>query len=305
MKVTEPSYVVQAVSLPSLATLLHSTNYVSNSNPEPSVLIGIFPSSCVHVRPESSVDDGSLGNAYKAAIKKAQENEAKARAQGSGWGDEMHIVKEEDEDEDRKVGSPRSLHYNPDPSDGEMVIDITSTGTVENKRNSIGATTGRKKQPQSLILEPLSSDMDQKREEEKDQPPLPRLTAGDSTIAGQSSPLIDEIACAIREWYTRLPSYLANREYRLFNVVTQHIDALLLGRRQLLSQTLSVDELVKVKRECVSRLVKCNVAQGLDVIVRSLEDGSVMVVEKERAYAGASWIGGIACYVYQIQVSAM
>jgi len=101
----------------------------------------------------------------------------------------------------------------------------------------------------------------------------------------------------------RLPTYLANRDYRLFSTVMQHIDALLLGRRQFLSQTLSGDELTRVRRECVSRLVKCNVAQGLEVIVRSLEDGSVMVVDPDRAYSGASWISGIDCYVHQVQVS--
>lgn len=86
-------------------------------------------------------------------------------------------------------------------------------------------------------------------------------------------------------------------------MVVQHIDGLFLGRRQLLSQTLSADELIRVKRECVSRLVKCNVAQGLDVIVRSLEDGSVRVVDKERALSEISYINGIEAYVQQVQVS--
>lgn len=101
----------------------------------------------------------------------------------------------------------------------------------------------------------------------------------------------------------RVPTYLANREYRLFNLVVQHIDALFLGRRQLLSQTLSADELIRVRRECVSRLVKCNVAQGLEVIVRSLEDGSVMVVDKTRAIGESGYMNGITAYVYQVQVS--
>lgn len=82
----------------------------------------------------------------------------------------------------------------------------------------------------------------------------------------------------------------------------QHIDCLFVGRRQILAQTHSEDELARVMRECVSRLVKCNVAQGLEVIVRSLKDGSVMVVDRERALTGASWISGITCYVYQVQV---
>lgn len=66
---------------------------------------------------------------------------------------------------------------------------------------------------------------------------------------------------------------------------------------------LSDDELVRVRRECVSRLVKCNVAQGLDVIVRSFEDGSMVVVDKKRAYSGTRWAGGISCYVYQVRLA--
>ena len=101
----------------------------------------------------------------------------------------------------------------------------------------------------------------------------------------------------------RLPTYLANREYRLFDIVMQHIDCLFVGRRQILAQTHSEDELARVMRECVSRLVKCNVAQGLEVIVRSLKDGSVMVVDRDRVFNGTSWMSGITCYVYQVQVS--
>jgi dedicator of cytokinesis protein 3 len=86
----------------------------------------------------------------------------------------------------------------------------------------------------------------------------------------------------------------------------QHIDCLFSGRRQLLAQTHTDEELARVRRECVSRLVKCNVAQGLDVIVRSLHDGSVMVTDMDKAtdkeFLGSNWISGITCYVYQIQV---
>ncbi len=83
----------------------------------------------------------------------------------------------------------------------------------------------------------------------------------------------------------------------------QHIDALLLGRRQLLAQVLSSDEMKRVMRECVSRLVKCNVAQGLEVVVRSLEDGSVMVLDKDRGLSESSRMTGIQAYVHQIQAS--
>lgn len=276
-------YVVQAVSLASLMPTALSTHDASPfPRPEPSVLIGIFPAACVHVRPDSSVDDGSLALAYEAAVRKAPGHDHTALSTGPSWADGMTAVKEEDE-----AGGVS------EPDGDEAGQGGSTPAVIDIPSDTRHASSG-----------PKSLDMDGKTpaEEGKDQPPLPRLTAGDSTVAGQSAPLVDEIACAIREWYTRLPTYLANREYRLFNTVIQHIDALSLGRRQMLSQTLSLDELVQVKRECVGRLVKCNVAQGLEVIVRSLEDGSVMVVDKDRAYAGASWVRGVPCYVYQIQV---
>ena len=271
--------------------------------PEPSVLIGIFPAAVVHVRPGDGQDDGSLTAAHEKALRLAED---RAKNIPNGWVGEMEAVKEEDEEglspEQRLMRGERT------------VVDIPPA-TKRAGLASGGVT--RPNRPKSLILEAKGMGS---WEEDKEQPPLPKLTAGDSTIAGEQYPLVDEIACAIREWYgvsqfarvvrvslmmpQRLPTYLANREYRLFSTVMQHIDALFLGRRQLLSQTLSADELIRVRRESVSRLVKCNVAQGLEVIVRSLEDGSVMVVDRERAYSGATWIGGIACYVYQVQVGA-
>nr|XP_019044242.1 hypothetical protein I302_07525 [Kwoniella bestiolae CBS 10118]OCF23172.1 hypothetical protein I302_07525 [Kwoniella bestiolae CBS 10118] len=292
-------YVVQAVSLPSLAPSSSTTHSATFPRPEPSVLIGIFPAAAVHVRPGASNDNGELTEAYERAIRAAEE---KARNANPSWVGEMDTVKEEEEGEGTDASSPPRER---EEGTEEGVVDVEAhNGKSPNKlerRSTLGKRDGlRTNRPKSLVLE---SKLAQLEEENKEQPPLPKLTAGDSTIAGQQWPLVDEIACAIREWYGRLPTYLANREYRLFGTVMQHIDALFLGRRQLLSQTLSEDELVRIRRECVSRLVKCNVAQGLEVIVRSLEDGSVMVVDKERAHAGANWVGGIACYVYQVQLA--
>ncbi|WVR07765.1 hypothetical protein IAU60_004808 [Kwoniella sp. DSM 27419] len=286
-------YLVQAVSLPSLipsssTSLLNSSSY---PRPEPSVLLGIFPATAVHIRPGNSADDGQLSEAYARAVKLAED---KNKTANPSWLDEMGTLKEEDEAEGHDPSSPQ-----------RTVVDVSAPIGSEKsdkimRRTSVGKSSGlRPNRPESLILESKSTEI----VEDKEQPPLPKLTAGEATIAGQEWPLIDEIACAIREWHARLPTYLANRKYRLFHTVMQHIDALFLGRRQLLSQTLSEDELVRVRRECVSRLVKCNVAQGLDVIVRSLVDGSVMVVDKERAFSGTDWVGGINCYVYQVQLA--
>ncbi len=175
---------VQAVSLSSLAPTPSASTSMSSPapfpRPEPSVLIGIFPAAVAHVRPGDNVDDGSLTAAYEKAVRLAEE---RSRIGPSGWTSEMEAVKEEDED----IASPAR-------SDGP-VIDIASSG----KRQSLPHTNGisRANRPKSLVLEKGMVG----REEDKEQPPLPRLTAGDSTLAGQQWPLVDEIAGAIREWY--------------------------------------------------------------------------------------------------------
>ncbi|WVQ72639.1 hypothetical protein IAR50_002198 [Cryptococcus sp. DSM 104548] len=300
-------FVVQAISVSSLAptpsSLTSSTQPASVPRPEPSVLTGIFPAAVCHVRPGNAHDNGELSEAYEQAVKAAEERYRAASEGvnlGMQWVGEMDTVKEEEEAEEI---SSRTSHAHTPSAGHRAVVEVTSEGrptdTLHRRRSSSRGSFSRPNRPLSLILEQRKDE----KEENKPQPPLPKLTAGDSTVAGQQWPLVDEIACAIREWYSRLPTYLANREYRLFSTVTQHIDALFLGRRQILSQMLSGDELVRVRRECVSRLVKCNVAQGLDVIVRSLEDGSVVVVDRERAYSGTRWVGGISCYVYQVRLA--
>lgn len=57
-------------------------------------------------------------------------------------------------------------------------------------------------------------------------PPRPSLKSGDDTASGARQPIIDEIASALREWHTLMFHYLARRDYRLFHVVREHIEAL-------------------------------------------------------------------------------
>jgi dedicator of cytokinesis protein 3 len=127
--------------------------------------------------------------------------------------------------------------------------------------------------------------------QDKQEAPRPTLKSGDETAAGLSEPLVDEIASALREWHARLFTYLARRDYRTFTAVREHIDALHLGRRQLLARTLeggaaavgtiSADEAVALRRECVMRLVRGNVAQGLDVLVRHPAGGALVGVDAD------------------------
>ncbi|KAG8749875.1 hypothetical protein FRC12_013178 [Ceratobasidium sp. 428] len=148
-------------------------------------------------------------------------------------------------------------------------------------------------------------------QDNKQEAPRPTLKSGDETASGLIEPLIDEIASALREWHSRLFTYLARRDYRTFTAVREHIDALHLGRRQLLARSISTDEAVALRRECVMRLVRGNVAQGLDVLVRHPAGGALVGVEVDFAPpvgigAGAAkrpdttnWVSTIRMYAMQ------
>lgn len=315
---TMSSYVVQATPLSALQAVesSSSTSYAA-PRPEPSVLIGIFPASCVNIRQTSmGQDEDDTAAAYDAAMRLLERRRQRG---GERW--DISTVHEEDEGgatPSAAKGKGRAA-ANGESSSHDFEDIATSPGALAtpSKRRSVLAVRGlnRSSRPMSLDLGGAGPARDSGRP--KAQPPLPRMVAGDTTAGGAQWPLVDEIACAVRDWHgvsldlvhfialmdQRLPTYLASKEYRLFNHVVQHIDALLLGRRQLLSRTLSTDELAKVKRECVSRMVKCNIAQGLEVIVRDIEDGSVVVTDTQRAFEGTKAVSGIECYVEQLKVS--
>ncbi|KAH9924408.1 cytoplasmic protein [Fomitopsis serialis] len=136
-------------------------------------------------------------------------------------------------------------------------------------------------------------------------PPRPSLKSGDDTASGADQPIIDEIASALREWYTLMFQYLARRDYKLFMVVREHIEALHLGRRQLLAQTLSSEETVSLRRECVARLVVGNLVQGLDVIVRHPTGGGLATVDVEGEIDPRSWMSALRMYAMQVSLAYM
>lgn len=109
--------------------------------------------------------------------------EGKSRAMQKGY--EMDVVHEEDESE---LSPGRSTLVSPTGTPAG-VVDIQG-----DKRRS----ESKYSRPKSLLA---IAGVEGEDGDEKEQPPLPALTAGDSTVAGQQWPLIDEIACAIREWY--------------------------------------------------------------------------------------------------------
>ena len=119
------------------------------------------------------------------------------------------------------------------------------------------------------------------REDDRPAPPLPSLKTGDETAAGLEEPLIDEIACALREYAALLHRALAQREYARFHALRAHIDALHLGRRQLLGRTLAIDELARLRAALVARLTRANIQNGLDIVVRHPRSGAMANTDAE------------------------
>ncbi|RHZ66608.1 hypothetical protein Glove_306g74 [Diversispora epigaea] len=153
-----------------------------------------------------------------------------------------------------------------------------------------------------LLQEPINSDVasissiSENEKYTRPPPPLPSLKCGDDTISGKSEPLVDEIASTVREWSSILPKYLEERNYDMFRTVKDQINNLLQGRRQLLAQTLSHDELSKLRRELINKLVSGNLIQNLDIIVRDPERGFL---------ADETNISAIRLYQLQAQLSTL
>lgn len=107
-------------------------------------------------------------------------------------------------------------------------------------------------------------------------PPLPLARFDQSTVTGSSEPLVDEIAACISDWNSLLYTYVNNRQYSTFNTVKEHINYLFQARRQLLDQALSREELIKLRREIVHRMVISNLEQQQDMIIRHPEKGYLL-----------------------------
>ncbi|OCH91820.1 cytoplasmic protein [Obba rivulosa] len=248
------------------------------------VFIGIFPASHIHIRDELSDAEGRLAE-FVGVLS--------AGAGVDGQGNELYptwnratpaadTLREDDEELDRR--SRRSFKLTPPP-------------------DQAGSTRAR------LPVYPASlrsaSPTESRIEVQKPLPPRPSLKSLDDTASGAEQPLVDEIASALREWHVLMFQYLARRDYRLFQTVREHIEALHLGRRQLLAQTLSAEETVNLRRECVARLVSGNLVQGLDVIVRHPTWGGLVMVDVEGEIDTRSWVSAIRMYAMQASLAYM
>ncbi|KAK9768302.1 Deoxycytidine kinase 1 [Basidiobolus ranarum] len=93
------------------------------------------------------------------------------------------------------------------------------------------------------------------------------------TASGFSEPLVDMITSVLKEWCSYLQTYLRKCEYELFNQVKAHMITLFKSRRQLLSQTLSLEDLSKLRSELIHTILSGNKLQKLDSIVLHNEKG--------------------------------
>ncbi|KAG6820881.1 hypothetical protein H0H93_010225 [Arthromyces matolae] len=256
------------------------------------VFIGIFPASHIFVRDELSDAEGRLQNLASTLVNPPSGLNGHAGNNGHGgitsdtssWRKVgtsigMDTLREEDEDGD-PFTTRKSFRLGPPPEQAN-----SSRAGLPVYPASLRSSSPA----DSQLMRPL--------------PPRPSLKSGDDTASGAAQPIIDEIASALREWHTLMFTYLARRNYKLFHVVKEHIEALHLGRRQLLAQTLSMEETVNLRRECVTRLVSGNLVQGLDVIVRHPTWGGLVTVDVEGDIDPRSWVSAVRMYAMQTSLA--
>lgn len=139
-------------------------------------------------------------------------------------------------------------------------------------------------------------------------PPLPSLKCGDETSFGHNEPLIDEIACALREYFTALHASLTRGNYSLFEKIKNNINALNYARMQLLQQSSTQsdnqEDLNDLRARAVERLVKANVDLGLDVIVRHPTTGALANLSNDgNDVDKKAWISSIRMYAQQVELA--
>lgn len=229
---------------------------------EPQVYVGVFPSTHIHIREQLDDAEMRLASVYEHA---KELGIVGATAPLPRPRTHMETLPELDE----SISQPSSPNQNP----------TSHLPSIDAATQEVGANG-------QIVDHPP--------------PPLPSLKCGDETLSGAHDPLIDEIACALREWSALTYNYLVQRDYTLLNSVKEHIEVLYMARKQLLANTLSAEEVSKLRRECVARLVKGNVAQGLDVIVRHPNRGGLVDFDINSKDADPdSWVSGIRLFALQ------
>ncbi|KAL1743069.1 hypothetical protein HDZ31DRAFT_41774 [Schizophyllum fasciatum] len=264
-----------------------STSKVPLRNEETQqVFIGIFPDSHIYIRDHLSDAEGRLSE-LASSIHGPAGPSLTGRGSSLGHAPTRSFSS--------SVGSPAEsfMTWAKDKSSLASLRELPEDGTLDMARPLRYTAAGslRSASPAESQMKPL--------------PPRPSLRTGDDTVSGAFQPIVDEIASAMREWHTLMFHHLARRDYRLFHIVRGHIDALHLGRRQLLAQTLSAEETVSMRQECVLRLVAGNRVQDLDIIVRHPTWGGLVSTDVEGEIEPRSWISAVRMYAMQQSLAYM
>ncbi|KAL6308154.1 cytoplasmic protein [Sparassis latifolia] len=265
-----------------------SQKAVAKADETQQVFIGIFPASHIYVRDELADAEGRLAELAVSMTSSINGHTSSSdlypqwqreKASAVDFPIPIPIPKTEEDD---TISRKSSFKLTPPPEQANNA----------RARLPVYPASLRSASPtESQVMKPL--------------PPRPSLKSGDDTASGATQPIVDEIASALREWHALMFQYLAQRDYKLFHIVREHIEALHLGRRQLLAQTLSSEETVNLRRECVARLVSGNLVQGLDIIVRHPTWGSLVTVDVEGEVDTRSWLSAIRMYAMQASLAFM
>jgi len=94
--------------------------------------------------------------------------------------------------------------------------------------------------------------------------------------------MLNEISAVLREWGTTMRKLLQERKYSQFDMTKAYINSLLTIYRQLLSQSVSQDGLVKLRKEASAKIDEGNRLFGLDVLPR--DDKGVLMDEKNSTF---------------------
>ncbi|KIY44576.1 hypothetical protein FISHEDRAFT_51256 [Fistulina hepatica ATCC 64428] len=316
-------YVVSTIRRPTDAAAFSKA---AKSEETQQVFIGIFPASHIHIRDYLSdaegrlgdyTDDGRISTVDRGSMRD-RSGSITGSTNGGAGGRSIRRYRHSTTPSVNSMSSPASS-FTASLSNGNII------GFPEHNRTRMSRTDTATVADVDDSIDPVSN---------KPLPPRPSLRTGDDTQSGVYQPIVDEIASALREWHLLMFHHLARRDYELFELVREHVEALHLGRRQLLAQTaaegaqqqgggrtrvqavLSADETIAMRRDCVLRLVTGNIAQDLDVIVRHPTWGGLVTcgmpvtdatgtTDVEMEIDRRSWVSAVRMYAMQVSLAYM
>ncbi|GAA5897476.1 guanine nucleotide exchange factor DCK1 [Sporobolomyces salmoneus] len=299
-------YVVSTSFNPRILSRTDTTPQDAALPQEPQVSFGVFPASHVHIREQLKENDGRIAEIANQTEKATERDSKRPRSRGpsktasNGRMEPLHEEEEEEEDDgEGEGGGDGAIQTNAQ----KIKINIVPYGSPSKSSNraSIGSITSLNQHSKlsTSSLKPPSTEI----VETRPTPPLPNLQCGDETSHGAREPLIDEIACALREWASLLNSHLSHRDYSRFSSIKRRFDTLHSGRRRLISRKLDAGEEGELKKELVECLARGNVEQGLEIIVRHPSIGTLIDADLESMAEQSSWSSIVRLYATQVSLA--